>query len=228
VYVHLQTLSEYDLVVNENGTYRLSLELLAIGEQIRTQRPVYRHGRGEIESLAKETGELACLGVPEDGHAIVLHSARGEKAAQTISDGTKLPMDASPIGKVLLAFGAVDGGDDVALEESTEAGVPAVDEDLAAELATIREDGFCTSADQSVEDVPYIAEPEPDNPRSMSHRTDVRNRAVAAPVLAGDEPVGAVGVTGPAKRISGDYGAEIRTQVVQTAATIEQKLAVSQ
>lgn len=227
VYVHLQTMLEHDLVVATEGRYRLSLKLLAISEEIRSHRPVYRVGEREIGSLAKETGELACLAVPEDGMTGIVHTASGEKASQTISDGTRIPMVDSPMGRVLLAFGA---GDDGAQErpgrgEEGDGGDP--EEGLARDLAAIREDGYDVSADQSVDGIPYIAEPEPDKPRSESHRTDVRNRAVAAPILRGDEPVGAVGVTGPSKRISGEYQDHVRAQVVQTAATIERKLALS-
>lgn len=233
VYVHLQTMLEHGLVVNDGGTYRLSLKFLAISEAIRNQRPVYRHGRGEIESLAKETGELACLGVPEGGMTVVVHTTQGEKASQTISDGTRIPMVDSPMGKVLLAFGAEmagaderTGGDGGGGGEDGEWS-DRLDEKLEGELEAIREDGYGVSTDQSVDGIPYIAEPEPDKPRSESHRTDVRNRAVAAPILRGDEPVGTVGVTGPSKRISGDYRTHVRQQVVQTAAMIEKKLAVS-
>ncbi|MFB6307999.1 MAG: IclR family transcriptional regulator [Haloarculaceae archaeon] len=213
VYVHLQTMLENGLVVNTDGRYQLSLKFLSISEEIRTQRVVYRHGRGEIESLAKETGELTCLCVPEEGRTVIVHTARGEKASQTISDGTRIPMTDSPFGRVLLAFGADSVSDDE-------------QEPAEVDLETIRENGYDVSTDQSVGGIPYIAEPEPDRPRSESHRTDVRNRAVAAPILRGEEPVGAVGVTGPSKRISGDYRDHVRQQVVQTAAMIEKKVAV--
>lgn len=219
VHVHLQTMAEHDLVVNDDGTYRLSLEFLTIGQKIRAQRSVYRVGVDEIEALAKETGELACLGVPEDGMATIVDFARGEKAAQTISVGTRIPMDSSPLGRVLLAFGAQPAGDGT--DERADA-------PTGGELEGIREQGYCSSGDRSLDDVPYIAEPEPDSQRSISHRTDVPNTSVAAPVLLDGDPVGAVGVTGSAKRISGDYGDAVRRQVLRTAATIEQKLDVSQ
>lgn len=225
VYVHLQTLLDNDLVVNRGGSYRLSLQFLTISEQVRDHHPVYDQGWAEIDSLASMTGELAFLAVPENGMVVVVYTARGQKATQSISDGTRVPMISSPMGKVLLAF-APDTDDEDWLAKSTleRDWEDKLDEDLDAELAGIRGDGFYVSADESAKGMPYIAEPEPDKPRSQSHRTDVQNRIVAAPVIRDEVAVASVGVTGSSKRISGEYREQVRRQVVQTAATIEQKL----
>lgn len=224
VYVHLQTMREHGLVAKSGDAYRLSLQFLTISEAVRNQRDVYRQGKAAVDRLAADTGELALLGVPEHGAVVVAHEARGEKATQNIGVGSRVPIAETAMGKAMLA--AVADGDDPPDDDAFGDAPAAVDGDLADELEAIRRDGYVVSEDELGEEMPYIAEPDRGRPRSESHRADVRNRTVAAPVHHADEPVGVVTVTGPAKRISDDYLDDVRRQVVNAAELIERKLRV--
>lgn len=232
VYVHLQTLKENGIVVKKGSKYRLSLVILQIGEKIRNHRPVYQFGKGEIDSLAKETGELVCLSVPEDEATVAVHTSHGQKVSQTMSVGTRIPMLDGPMGKVLLAYRARDAtsteGFSLNVNQTSRPVEQIERDDLISEFKDIRNDGYCISTDQNVDGIPYVAEPEHDEPRAESHRADIKNREIAAPILFHDEPVGAIGVISPSKRLSGDYCDDVRQQVVQTAAMIEKKLHINQ
>jgi len=230
VYTHLKTMREKGLVFKSDGDYRLSLRFLTISERIKTQRPVYEHGHNEIDSLAKETGELAYLAVPENDVVAILHHARGEKATLSVTVGSQVPIGEHPAGKALLAFrsdpDAAEADDPTERDPSVDVFVGS-DGDRSAELRQARTEGFVVSTDHSG-DGPSIAEPDRSGPRSESHLTEIRNRTVAAPVLREDDPVAAVAITGSGKRISGDYQEAISQQVVRTAAAIERKLDVEQ
>lgn len=228
VYVHLQTMRENGLVEKVGETYRLSLQFVTIAEGIKNQRAVYRHGSPEIDRLAADLGEVACLGVPEDGTVVVVHEAQGEKATQSIGVGSRVPMAETAVGRAMLAF--VD--DDATSDESSarpfggELGGNG-DDELEAELEAIRRDGYVVAGEKLGEEVPYVAEPDAGKPRSQSHRAKIRNRIVAAPIRYGGRPVGVVAVVGPEKRVSGDYLEEVIRQVRNTAELVEQKLTVA-
>src|SRR6056297_1159724 len=55
VYSYLSTLRAEKYVVKEDGTYRLSLQFLLVGEYVRNQSTLYRIGKPEIEKLAERT-----------------------------------------------------------------------------------------------------------------------------------------------------------------------------
>lgn len=228
VYVHLQTLKEEGIVVQTDGKYRLSLQFLTISESILRQRSVYRMGTDEIDNLSNKTGELACLGIPENDTTVIVHTSSGRKASQSMTVGAAIPMFESPMGKVILAFstarvdGSISENDDVERGGSND-GISA---DQRAKLADIRRKGYCISEDMSVGNIPYIAEPERDKPRSESHRANVENSVIAVPILHGEKPVGAVSVLGSSKRLSGEYLETLRAETVQAASMIEEKLDV--
>lgn len=225
VYIYLQTLRENGLVTKSGVKYRLSLQFLTIGEGVRNQHAVFQKGRAEIDRLAADTGELACLGVPERGIVVIVYEVQGVKATQTIGVGSRLPLVETTMGEAMLAYAEPEDGE----ESETDGALAAAehDDELAAHLETIRGDGYVVSTDELGDGKPYIAEPDVGRPRSESHRASVRNRTVAAPVCRDGRLVGVVSVTGPAKRISDEYLDNVRRQVVNTSDLIEQKLTVS-
>lgn len=227
VYTHLQTLQENGLAFKSDGKYQLSLKFLTISEQIRNQRPVYRHGHEEIDSLADETGELSYLAVPEDDVVTILHYARGEKATLSVTAGSTVPITEHSVGKVLLAFRSDTASSETAEDLSSEVFVDSA-EDISEALEEARNNGFVVAEERDGSG-PSIAEPDQTGPRSESHLTDVQHKTVAAPVLdEDDEPLAVVAVTGLSKRINGEYQERLCRQVVRAAAVIERKLDVEQ
>ncbi|WP_136689510.1 IclR family transcriptional regulator [Halorhabdus amylolytica] len=228
VYTHLQTMQEKGLVFKSDSKYQLSLKLLTIGERIKHQQPVYRHGYKEINSLANETGELVYLAVPENDMITIVDYAKGEKTTLSVTVGSRIPIEEHSVGKVILAFRSGGDGSGTRTDQTRSSEVSAAsDVKLPEELQRARTSGFVLSKDQRG-DGPSIAEPDQSGPRSESHLTEIEHKTVAAPVLEDDEPSAVVAITGPSKRISGDYQEDICQQVIRTAAIIERKLDVGQ
>ncbi len=187
VHSHLSTLMERGYVVQEDDTYRLSLQFLRLGESTRKIHRVYHAGRAEIDELAAETGEVASLLVEEDGRAVFLYSAEGDDAMSlNTSPGTHIHLHTSAMGKAILAQLPDDEVDTIlehrALPAYTEKTL--TDEDaLREELTDIREDGIATDDEERVRG----------------------SRSAAAP-LRGEsgKVIGSVGISGPVSRLSYD------------------------
>lgn len=173
VHHHLRTLEQFDFVVNEDGTYRLSLRFLDYGERARSRTKLFQIAKPEVEELAEETGEIAYLTVAEHGQGIILYRAAGEQAVHgEISVGLRVPLHRSAPGKAILA---VSDGD---------RSVEAIDETdpnrLARELEAVRRSGY--GADNGQLQVGY--------------------RSIASPIRIPDEDaIGAVGIVAPEQRL---------------------------
>ncbi|SDR08122.1 IclR family transcriptional regulator [Halopelagius longus] len=217
VYVHLRTLQELAFVTKSGDRYRLTFKLVEYGERIKRGTDAYVNGRDEVDALAEKTGELASLVVPEGERVVVAYSKRGEKVARDFTPEVTVPMRSTAAGKAILAY-LPDGRD--AEAASTGAHVDAE----AADLGEIRRDGFAVTDDRTGANASSVAPPLRKSSRAESRRVPVDVRSVAAPVLRGGAPVGAVSITGPTKRIEGQYLNDVQRQVVATAERIETKL----
>jgi DNA-binding IclR family transcriptional regulator len=221
VYVHLRTLEQLGLVVKSGTTYRPSLKFIEYGANVKQSTDVYTQSHDEIETVAQETGELAILGVPENGDIVVVHAVSGAKAIQELTAGTRLPMETSAMGQAILAHreedveGAAADGGPVDTSSGRHDGT---------DLESVRYDGYAVTDEDPSVDGPSAAAPVAGESRAESRRVGLDVRAIAAPVVHDGDPVGAVGVTGPAKRIAGGYQTDIRDRVRNAAELIETRL----
>ncbi len=100
----MATLEANEYVVNDGGTYRLSLRYLDLGEAAKGQLRVPDVVREELEELAAESGELVQFATHEHGRAVYLSKARGENAVQTGSSiGSCEYLHCLSLGKAMLA-----------------------------------------------------------------------------------------------------------------------------
>ena len=103
-HVYLKTLAETGYVLNEDGTYRLSLRFLERGASVRQHTDLYDVARPEVDDLAADTNELANLGTMENGQRVLLKKAEGGEA---VHDNTPVGeftyMHWSSLGKAILA-----------------------------------------------------------------------------------------------------------------------------
>lgn len=231
VYMHLQTLKEEGFITKSGTKYRLSLDFLNISEGIKRQRSVYQQGKNEIDGLAQDIGELVFLSIPEDGQAVVIHSARGEKAVQSMPNGTKISLQDNAIGNVLQAYSQDLTANEAESENertSSSNTFQSLENEKSKTFSRIRADGYQVTEDEGRDGALYVAEPDYGGLRSDSHRTGITYRTIAAPVLVDRTPAAAVAVTGSANRINNEYQDTLRKEVVRTAATIERKLSVNQ
>lgn len=204
-HVHLRTLAKNGYLVQHDNEYQPSLRFLWNGERVRSRIPFYQEGRAEVDDLARETGELVNMAVVESDGVYLAYIAEGEKAIHNHLPGKPMPMHASAVGKAVLASFSSARLDDV-LEETdldpvTDATITDVDE-LKRELETIRRDGFAVDAEEGGEGI----------------------RCLAAPVTDDGDVVGAVSITGPAKRIGGEYQKTLEQRIQNLANVIEVRM----
>lgn len=209
VYNHIQTLYKNDYLVKEGDKYRLGLRFLEHGGHTRSQMDIFQVAKPEIESLAEELGEVVNLTTEEHGKAVYLYQERGEDAIQLNSFvGKHQYLHSTAFGKAMLAFMPEDRVESI-LDRH---GMPTRTdqtigdrEELFAELATIREDGYATDDEESLQGL----------------------RCVGSPILTpSGEVLGAVSVSGPVGRLSADRLTEtIPDQILNTTNVIEINMA---
>jgi DNA-binding IclR family transcriptional regulator len=146
-----------------------------------------------LAGLHEATGESAQLYVRSGDHRLCV-AARdaGTGLRDSVPVGAVLPLDAGSGGKVLLAWSPGAATRTTAVADNRDASRD------AAELAAIRKRGWAAS----------VAEREPGV------------ASISAPVLAGDELLAAICVSGPASRLGRDHGRRLAPFVLQAAADL--------
>lgn len=188
VYAHLNTLRQRGYVHKERDTYYVGVRFLSLGEYARTRREIDLLMREKVGSLAKETGELAQFVVEENGQGIHTFREVGEQAFDLLdtSVGRLGYLHQGSAGKAILAHLPESRVDDIVhrygLPARTESTITDRDE-LAEELAAIRERGYALNDGELVEGL----------------------RAVGAPLVteAGDV-LGAISLAGPEQRLKSE------------------------
>lgn len=205
IHCHLATLLEKEHVVKDDETYRLSLRYLELGEGVKERLGTYEVVTDELADLAEQSNELVQFATEEHGRAVYLYKTGGELAVQTASSvGKREYLHCISLGKAILAHYPRDRVEEIVdehgLPECTPQTITSRDE-LFEELETIRERGYAFDDEEKIEGL----------------------RCVAAPVTAGeDDVIGAVSVSGPSSRMTGDrYREELPNMVTRSANVIE-------
>ena len=181
---HLKTLSEEGYIINDGGKYRLSLRFLRIGELTRSRIPIYDVAKDEVEQIADETGELAILGVEEQGFGVYIHKSSGENAVDIDAPiGRFAHLHNRAYGKAILAHLEKPCVESIlgkhGLPRTTDQTVT-TPEALFDELKQIRGRGFAVNQEESIEGI----------------------HGVAVPILDNDGSVlGAISLAGPSRRL---------------------------
>ncbi|ACV46464.1 MULTISPECIES: IclR family transcriptional regulator [Halomicrobium] len=204
VHGHMATLVDNEYVVNDDGTYRLSLQYLDLAETVKGRLQIYDVVRKELDDLAEECGELAQFATEEHGKAVYIYKTEGEDAVQTASSvGNRAHLHCLSLGKAMLA--RMDESrveaivDEHGLPGFTDATITTRSE-LFEELEGIRERGYAFDREERIEGL----------------------RCVAAPITMNDEVMGAISISGPASRFSGPlYEDELPNLVTRSANVIE-------
>ncbi|MFJ5776128.1 IclR family transcriptional regulator [Streptomyces sp. NPDC093094] len=180
----LRTLQHVDFVEQDaaTGKYQLGAALLHLGTSYLDVNELRSRSINWADALAARSGEAVRLGTPLEGRVLVIHHVfRPDDTLQTLDVGALLPLHASSLGKVLLAFGTanLDSAVDAGLEAYTRHTLAHADE-LTHALAEIRENGWGSEVQEM----------------SMGEA------GVAAPIRGhGGLAVGAIGLSGPVERI---------------------------
>ena len=105
----LRTLQDVDFVEQDKSTgkYQLGAALLHLGTSYLDVNELRSRSINWADALAARSGEAVRLGTPLEGKVLVVHHVfRPDDTLQTLDVGTLLPLHASALGKVLLAYGA--------------------------------------------------------------------------------------------------------------------------
>lgn len=181
-HVHLKTLESAGYVVMDSDGYRLGLRFLRNGCESRQQDPIYSVAKSEVDELAEETGEVANLGVEENGQRVILYQSEGSEAVYDNAPiGEYTNMHWTALGKAMLAELPPEYVDEI-LDRY---GVPSqtentVDdrEQLHEVLESIRDRGVALEDEERREGI----------------------RSIAVPTVVDGSVVGAISLSGPKER----------------------------
>lgn len=208
VHTYLATLEAEGFVTRAEDVYRLGFRLVPMAETVRNETDLYRAGRDEVEKLARRTGEYVHMTVADRGKEVTLHERRGENAVARDYHRRmrEVPqhLHYTATGKAMLAHFEQSRRERIVAEQ----GLPAQTDqtitdpdELTASLAEIRERGYAINDEEEV--------------RGM--------RSVGAAIRGLDGRVaGAISVTAPKSRLSGDrFRTDIPELVKQAANIVE-------
>jgi len=211
VHRHLATLQSLGYVVRDGNQYRISFRFLELGEYIRTRRDAYELATDAVTNVAEQSKERAQFFVEEQRKAVYLALATGEHGFITDAKiGKHIPLHGTAGGKAILAHLPESYVDEI-IEHH---GLPALTEytiteraELEEELEQVREQGYAFNRQE------YLP---------GSH-------AVGVPILQDDDqPIGSLSVTGPNRRLRGDFfEEEIPELLLETANELELKITYS-
>ncbi|RQG95407.1 IclR family transcriptional regulator [Natrarchaeobius chitinivorans] len=204
---YLSTLHDREFLVNDDGTYRVGLRSLDFGMYAKSRIAATEVVPRTLEQLADETEELVWFTVEEHGRAIDVEKAAGERAV-TVGTwvGKRKLMHHLAGGKAILAHlperrirGIIDRH---GLPKRTENTItdPA---ELFDELEQIRSTNIAFNDEETASGV----------------------RSVGTPIVVDGTPVGAIVISGPAKRMKGDRFRETMPDLLLAASNeVELKL----
>jgi DNA-binding IclR family transcriptional regulator len=161
----------------DTGKYQLGATLLHLGTSYLDVNELRSRAINWADALASRSGEAVRIGAPLEGRVLVVHHVfRPDDTLQTLDVGTLLPLHATALGKVLLAY-------DTTLAASPEAYTRRT---LVTQTAIKRACAKVREAGWAVENGEMIS----------------GEAGIAAPIRGhGGIVVGAIGVSGAADRV---------------------------
>jgi DNA-binding IclR family transcriptional regulator len=165
-----------------SGKYQLGATLLHLGTSYLDVNELRSRAINWADALAARSGEAVWIGTLLDGKVLIVHHVfRPDDSLQSLDVGALLPLHATALGKVLVAYDTQAAADlrETGLEPLTRRTLvsPAA---LKRELATIREHGFAAEIEEST----------------------LGQASIAAPIRGyGGLVVGAISITGAVDRL---------------------------
>lgn len=197
---YLQTLTDMEYLVRDDKQYYVSLKFLNLGNYAKNNRTAWRQVRPALEEIGDETGENVWFVVKENGSAVYVDNYSGSRVLYRFNTaGTREYLHCMAAGKAILAHLPEEQVNAIIKER----GLPAFTENtitdrevLFKELERIREEGIAYSDGERSEEI----------------------RAVASPVMNGDQVIGAITLGAPTKRLTGEFFEEELPKLVSGAA----------
>ncbi|MFH5801669.1 IclR family transcriptional regulator [Haladaptatus sp. CMAA 1911] len=204
VHIYLQTFQQLGFVVRDGNDYALSYRFLEYGGRIRNRSKLYQVAKLEVDQLATDTGEVANLGIEEDGSRILVYKAGGRDAIHDNAPiGEYTHMHWTALGKAMLAEFPRSRVESIiethGLPKANEHTITEADA-LFTELERIREQGY------SVED--------------QERRRGVLTIGVPIMNRSSDEVISAISVSGPKSRLDATETFDDLVSAVKQAANV--------
>jgi DNA-binding IclR family transcriptional regulator len=179
----LRTLQHVGFVEQDDtGKYQLGAALLHLGTSFLDVNELRSRSINWADPLAARSGEAVRIGTVLEGKVLVVHHVfRPDDTLQTLDVGALLPLHASALGKVLLAYDTAAARSALSREpERYTRRTVTTPRLLARALAEVREAGWGAEIEELT----------------------VGEAGVAAPIRGyGGLVVGAIGITGPVERV---------------------------
>lgn len=208
MYRVLRTLERHRYVVQNpaTGRYRLGLRLMHLGYSAMADRDLPVEARPYLDRLRDRTSESVHLDILDGDEVVCIAKADGLQAVQVMSKvGSRGPAHCVSTGKVFLAYSdgevveQVTAGGLVCYTDRTHATVGA----LLQELEKVRQHGYAVNWGE------WRAEA----------------RGIGAPIFDGTgQVVAAVGICGPASRLTEERVASVVPIVVEVAGQLSEHL----
>ncbi|NUR60289.1 MAG: IclR family transcriptional regulator [Catenulispora sp.] len=165
-----------------SGKYQLGATLLHLGTSYLDVNELRSRAINWADALAARSGEAVWIGTPLDGKVLIVHHVfRPDDSLQSLDVGALLPLHATALGKVLLAYDAQAAAalPESGLEPLTRRTLVSAAA-LKRELAKVRELGFAADVEEAT----------------------LGQASIAAPIRGyGGLVVGAISITGAVDRL---------------------------
>jgi DNA-binding IclR family transcriptional regulator len=186
----------------EDGTYQLGTQVLQLAARWHRQTGLVAVAEPHLERLAHSLRETGQIMIREGRHAIcVAYVESPEPIRLSINLGMQLPLHASALGKLLLAYAPESLAESILsgeLQRFSRTTIVDVDE-LRREIAKIQQLGFAESRGE----------------------VDQGVNAIAAPIrIAGGNVIASIGVSGPEERMNRITSDRLRSETVAAAREI--------
>lgn len=180
---HLTTLYERGYLVRDGKEYELSLRFLTHGGRRRETLPANELIHKKVRQLSEETSERVQFITEEHGERVYMYTHAGPDAVKTDSTiGKRGPLHVSAAGKAILADLPAARRNEI-LDEITTLEA-AEREALNEEIEIIQDRGYAFNDEESTSGLRAVGVP-------IRHKSDI--------------VLGAISVSGPANRLTGDY-----------------------
>lgn len=206
VHIYLQTLEQSGYLVNTGSGYDVSFRFLTIGGLRRNRSHLYQAASGPMAELSDDIDDVfnVALATEERGQRVLIYKIEGEKSPfADVPVGHMTNLHWVSHGKALLSKFSDEEIDQIVdrhgLPRATQNTITSRDE-LAAELETIRDQGYSLEDEERVEGI----------------------RAVAVPVEGTEtDPIGSIGISGPKSRIDTDHLPQFVEKLKMTTNIVE-------
>jgi len=205
-HIYLTTLQQVGYLIRDDQEYQLGLRFLKHGGYVRHRLQIYQAAKSEVDTLARQTGEVVDFGVEENGKRVLVYKSEGpDVVTKKPVTGDYLHMHMTALGKAMLSTLNEERVDEIIDQH----GLPQATQHTITDRATLREDlSQVRKQGHSIED--------------EERREGIR--AVGAPIKTDEWTSGALSISGPKSQLSESKIEDLQQQIRGSVNVIEIKL----